>query len=338
MKVTPEKASIIKFLKSEGCSGRDIAKRVCVSESAVRATLLNMERALSHRSRRAKVDTVKKRRQVVVAIAREARVEKIKGRKVVVGKAFPALGDIAKEFLKRRKVTVARATVSRDLRASGFTSKVRPRVVNNDPVKNKARLLFCQQIRRDKVSSGDVLFSDECWVNDNDNTNRREWTESGASPTPRCYQKRPEIKLMVWGAIGVGYKSPLVFLDDSVTASVYQKTVIPIAAKSMKASKKRFFMQDNARPHTAKTTMKLLEQLKLNTLNWPAHSPHLNPIERLWNIMHERIAALRPKTEAALRSCALKVWREFDQASIDVLVKSFEASVKRSVDNKGQPW
>ena len=54
-----------------------------------------MGRALPLRPPRVKADTVKWS-LVVIAVAREARVQKIKGQKAVVGKAFPALGGVAK--------------------------------------------------------------------------------------------------------------------------------------------------------------------------------------------------------------------------------------------------
>lgn len=342
MKVTPEVAAIIKFLNKEKTPKREIARRVGVSEAAVRATLKNLNRALEQRARKKGNESIKQRRKIIVAIAKEKLKENIKGRATVVGAKFSSLGEIAKEYKVRTRgrKTVAPATVARDLNACGFSSLVRPRVVNNDPVKNKARLTFCQGIRRQKIKASSIIFSDECWVNDNENTNRREWTAKGESPTPRRFQKRPTMKLMVWGAIGVGYKSPLVFMEESVTAAVYQNRVVPVVVSAMRSRKNRksFFMQDGARPHTAKSTMQCLKELRINTLDWSAHSPHLNPIEKLWNTMHQKIAELRPKTEADLRSCAQAVWSNFKQPMIDKLVTTFDASVTRSIANKGEPW
>ena len=97
-------------------------------------------------------------------------------------------------------------------------------------------------------------------------------------------------------------------------------------------------MQDGARPHTAKTTLEAFEEMRVTILNWPAHSPHLNPIEMLWNIIHQRIALLRPKTDEELKRCARKVWAEFDQEMIDKLVRTFDESITRSISNKGAPW
>lgn len=340
MKVTPVKAIEIKYLrKNQKYSLRKIGREVGVSEATVRAVLKDVDRALAARTRKRAEAPIKARRKVIVAIAKEKLFEKIKGRKVVVGKKFSSLGDIAREYaVRRRGLSVSPMTVSRDLKAEGFGSRVRPRVVNNDPVKNKARFEFAKDVKRKKISAKNVIYSDECWVNDNDNTNRREWTPAGETPTVRRYQKRPGIKLMVWGAIGVGYKSPLIFLEESVTAEVYQRSVFPTIKRAMRTSRKAYFMQDGARPHTAKTTIEAFEEMRVTVLDWPAHSPHLNPIEMLWNAIHQRIALLRPKSDEELKKCARKVWAEFDQKTIDKMVMTFDESIARSISNKGAPW
>lgn len=72
------------------------------------------------------------RRAHIESITDEGLKVKIKGRNVVVGAVYPSLGDIAAEYERRTGRTVASATVFRDLKALGYVSKVRPRVVKND--------------------------------------------------------------------------------------------------------------------------------------------------------------------------------------------------------------
>ena len=51
------------------------------------------------------------------------------------------------------------------------------------------------------------------------------------------------------------------------------------------------FQQDLAPWHTSKLVQEKMAKLKLNVLEWPAKSPHLNPIEMLWSILDKKLAA-----------------------------------------------
>ncbi|KAL0193070.1 hypothetical protein M9458_011366, partial [Cirrhinus mrigala] len=48
-------------------------------------------------------------------------------------------------------------------------------------------------------------------------------------------------------------------------------------------------MQDNARPHVAGVCQQFLQDEGIDAMDWPAHSPDLNPIEHIWDIMSRSI-------------------------------------------------
>lgn len=60
-------------------------------------------------------------------------------------------------------------------------------------------------------------------------------------------------------------------------------------------------MQDNARPHTAMATLQLLQDNNVRTLDWPACSPDLNPIEHVWDEVDRRVRQRGPHVDLAHR-------------------------------------
>jgi transposase len=50
------------------------------------------------------------------------------------------------------------------------------------------------------------------------------------------------------------------------------------------------FHHDLAPCHNSKTLKKVIQENKINMLDWPGDSPDMNPIENLWSILKKRLA------------------------------------------------
>ena len=54
------------------------------------------------------------------------------------------------------------------------------------------------------------------------------------------------------------------------------------------------FMHDNAPTHTAYVVRDVLQEMEIEVMIWPPHSPDLNPIENLWALLKAEIYKIRP--------------------------------------------
>ena len=328
-RITQEEAGAIKAYANLKMSTREISERVKRDVRSVRKVLKGVV-ASTTRATCGKV------------LARRARVRGLVGAKkvvdgLVVGRKYPSVRSIHAAYKRLRGAPKACfATIHRDIRALGFKSRVRPKVVNDDPVKNAQRLAFARSHYRLKCEN--ILFTDECWVSTNDNTNRSEFVSDEHPVSLRVHMKRAQCKVMIWGAIGLGFKSELHFVTQSVTSKYYVEKVVPIIKKSLKKLKRGVLMHDNARPHSAAATRTALAAAKITALNWPPYSPHLNPIEHLWSALHRRIAELAPESDDELRKAAIEAWDSFTQKEVDAYVLSFRKRLHRTVELEGKPW
>ncbi len=96
------------------------------------------------------------------------------------------------------------------------------------------------------------------------------------------------------------------------------------------------FMQDGARPHTAKVTTEMLANEGVTLVEWPAKSPDLNPIETVWGIMTARIDVDHCVTVDELSGAIDRAWDSVSQEEINKLVEGFENRVLKMIERGGQ--
>lgn len=160
---------------------------------------------------------------------------------------------------------------------------------------------------------------------------------------------KASITVMVWGCIWRGGRSPLVIMerDSDSTSNGYTATSYIRALEEGLAPYYRpgtFFLQDNARIHTARATKEWLEVHGIWVQEHPPHSPDINPIEHVWAIMKEALQKEFPdlhklpknnenikRVETALRS----VWDSIPQAEIDNLIDSMPRRLRAVIRAKG---
>lgn len=160
---------------------------------------------------------------------------------------------------------------------------------------------------------------------------------------------KPRLSIMVWGAIYRQGRSPLVIMErdktskgKGYTAKSYQKALakglIPIHDGT------RQFQQDNAPIHNFGGTPEWLLENMVQWIDWPPHSPDLNPIEHVWKALKLELLKRFPDLNelknnelhrAKLIECIEIAWEAIPQSTITSLIDSLPDRLRAVIAARG---
>jgi transposase len=252
-----------------------------------------------------------------------------------VSPKFSSTASIQHELEKTFKTVVSRMTVYNDLKALGFNSRVRPRVPCTDLCDYARRLAFTRDIARRGLRGRDIIFSDEKMFTTNDFSARSMWVKPNGNPLARENSRWP-VKLMVWGAIGHDYRCLKILRNNGndregfrLTTDTYKRHVLQGEVMEHLVTSEKIFMQDGAACHTAGATLRYLASKKVEVLApWPARSPDLNPIERLWAILQMRVSRHSPRTIDDIADAVRIEWERLRPETINGVIDDFDVRVR----------
>jgi transposase len=150
------------------------------------------------------------------------------------------------------------------------------------------------------------------------------------------------VRLNIWGAIGVAYKKLVLLPEVKVGTRVQrlnsQMYIDNCVSSIFGDTTGRVFMQDGARPHTAKGTMKMLRKKNVTVFeDWPPYSPDLNPIEDLWALLNHNVSEAHATTKDELEAAVRHAWDGMDQGIVDNFCRSFPKRLQRCIERRGRP-
>lgn len=221
------------------------------------------------------------------------RDKKIKNNAICVKRAFKAV--------ERSKLLVTATRVSKKLPCSLSVRSIRRYLrkikLKYKRITRKIILSPAQKLKRVEIVRGwfcskldpdEIVFTDESRFSLDGNDSMLSWTDGNSYSRPLRPFKGGSI--MIWGAIA---KTGLVIirkitgtLNSEKYCNLLEHDVLPILNVKLGPY---IFQQDNASCHVSRKTKTMFERHGVRLLNWPAKSPDLSPIEKLWAILKLRI-------------------------------------------------
>ncbi|KHJ87984.1 hypothetical protein OESDEN_12227 [Oesophagostomum dentatum] len=187
------------------------------------------------------------------------------------------------------------------------------------------RLPFASEnIERDWTK---VVFSDEKKFNlDGPDGSKFYWRDLCKSPVQFSRRNFGGGSVMVWGAFSSECTLSLAFVSNRMNSEEYQNVLenhlLPFLEE--RRTEAFVFQENNATIHVSSATKSWLWRYNTNTLDWPACSPDLNPIENLCGIIVRRIYANNRQfnTVNELKDAISRAWMEIHVTVLQNLIGS----------------
>lgn len=322
MPITPEQNARLVALVDDGRSTRYAARAVGVPETTARRAIRKYEETGSTAR---KVGSGRPRKT-------SRRDDRFLRLQILRNRSNTAV-NAQQDLRQVRGTIVSKQTVCRRLHEINLKARRPAKCPKLLRTHRAARRNFVQNYGQWNIQEwSDVLFTDESrfCLNMVDGR-KRVWRRTGEKFNQDLIMECENFNggsVMVWGGISLNRRTPLhIFpIRQSMTARIYiddilQQYVRPFAELH---GQNLVLMHDNARPHVAHIVRDFLETAGITTLQWPAQSPDMNPIEHLWDELGRRVRSRErpPVTLQEMADALSEEWDNIPQQRITNLISS----------------
>lgn len=341
MDTSPEKTAQIVALVEQGLDQRTVARILNLNQSTVSRLYRRFLETGSFERRRGtgrnRVTTPRDDRFIVTTCLRNR---------------FLTSVNIKQELNQVRGVAVSARTIRRRLKEHDITPFRPANGPKLSAAHRQARLRFAREyLNWTEEQWTSVLFTDECrsclYGADG---RRRVFRRRGERYAQSCIEERVPFgggSCMVWGGISIAGRTELVFIDmvpqdggsRGLTSHRYITDILEthVVPYSGFIGENFILMHDNARPHVAIRVHQYLTEVAIRTMDWPARSPDLNPIEHMWDKLKRAVYARNPvpTTVPELREAITQEWENIPQDFIKNLINSMPNRLEAVIRARG---
>ena len=94
--------------------------------------------------------------------------------------------------------------------------------------------------------------------------------------------------------------------------------------------------EDNSSIHKSKCSESYKKSVRIRTIDWPANSPDLNPIENLWAVLKKRIQNKALKDIKNLGKLIETEWQTFDPEFLANFITSMKRRCQLVIESNGK--
>lgn len=323
--ITPVVRGQVVALHQTGLSGRRIAAQLSISEHAVRNAIG------LHKDTDGFVD----RPHPGLSPATSTATNRLIVRTSLRNRRLTA-PDIKAELHDNLGISISESTVQRRLRSAGLNGRVARKKPFISERNRRRRLSWANaRVNWNQLMWDLILWSDETKFNLFGSDGRKYVRRRpGEEYNPECTTatvKHGGGGIMVWASMSAHGVGPIRLIDGIMLKEQYlailQETMVP-GARQMFGNRLWAFQHDNDPKHTARIVKAWLDQQDFNTVNWPAQSPDINPIEHLWNEVEHHVSRVRPSNLRDLWKEVQIGWNNIPPARCRNLLESMQRRCK----------
>lgn len=330
-----QEKSVVLALVREGLSNREIGRKIGRSEAAVR----RVKRAASASGTSATPcrkpgsgRPKKTNKRTDKLLEREVKRDPFITAKELKGNYNSLLENVSVRTLQRRLQKDLHLPCRRAVQKPLLTEKMK-----------KQRLDFCKKYEHwTSQDWSKVIFSDESTFKTVSKDKRNVRRPVGADRFDKKYTVKTvkfPASVMVWGCFsGEKGTGGVYFLDKNVTMN--QNLYINVLNNHMlpfyEGHNSAMFLHDGAPCHRARSVKEWLALHNIEMVEWPGHSPDLNPIENVWNDMKRKMIKMPILSVDALTENIRNLWTTMDRAYLTKLSDSMPKRIKAVLKVKGE--